>query len=286
METVDNVYATVIADSVNEDGDRLTTMEVQGHRFILSEFNTHRRFSRNSASSRAIPFGKQIERMDKLGLAYPLAWPAEQRGMQGGEELSDELIRSARDAWDQAARVNVQVAQALNSAGVHKSVVNRLLEPFMWHKIIVSSTEWENFFSQRCSPLAQPEIRVLAERMREALHESTPVVLPYGEWHTPYIDETTLDQIRDGFSRKEHVKVAIRVSAARCARVSYLTHNGIRDLSADIELYNRLTSADPPHWSPLEHVATPSYPDEGPVNNFTGWTQLRRLAAEERELKK
>ena len=158
------------------------------HRFVLAEFNTHRAFSRNSASSRAIPVRKQISRVE-TETAFPVSWPREQPGMQGGDELDDGLGAAANAVWRNAMQDALEHAAALAEIGVHKSVVNRLLEPFMWHTVIVSSTAWENFFGLRCNSLAQPEIRVAAERMRRAFENSEPSRLEPGEWHLPYVDE-------------------------------------------------------------------------------------------------
>jgi thymidylate synthase ThyX len=262
--------AKVIIDSISPDGHRLTTMEVVIHRFVLSEFNTHRSFSRNSASSRAIPTRKQMARVE-TETAFPVSWPCERPGMQGGDELDGNLGDAASAVWRNAMQDAVRHATALAEIGVHKSVVNRLLEPFMWHTVIVSSTEWENFFGLRCNSLAQPEIRVAAESMRDVFEASEPSRLEPGEWHLPYIDGEDWSVFE---SRGDGIEIAKAVSAARCARVSYLTHDGRRDHSKDIELYERLVSADPPHISPLEHVATPT--DSDPTTgNFVGWRQLR-----------
>lgn len=263
-------YAKVITDSVSREGKRLTTLEVRMHRFVLAEFNTHRVFSRNSASSRAIPFEKQLARvLDDP--AIPVSWPAEQSGMQGGEPLNETEEAWSKIAWLAARDGAVGCARSLHELGVHKSVVNRLLEPFMWHTVIVSATDWDGFWAQRCSPLAQPEIRVAAEAMKVAYDASTPRLVELNEWHTPYVD---LDET-DG-----DVELAKKVSAARCARVSYLTHDGERSISADLALYKRLVEAQPPHASPLEHVATPAdlfswWDGEYPLGNFDGWHQLR-----------
>lgn len=269
--------ARILLDSISDEGDRLTTMEVKCHRFVLAEFNTHRAFSRNSASSRAIPFPKMVERV-KFDLATPLSWPAEQKGMSGGAEVADPEL--AADTWKDAAGLAIRLAQRLHDQGVHKSVCNRLLEPFLWHTIIVSSTEWENFFAQRCSPLAQPEIQAVAYAMRDALNESKPKLVL--DWHMPLItDEDWVDvQERFGSKNRENLyPILKRLSVARCARVSYLTHEGKRDISEDIAMYERLRSATPPHASPFEHVATPAdadYEANGfPYGNFTGWHQHR-----------
>jgi thymidylate synthase ThyX len=147
---------------------------------------------------------------------------------------------------------------------VHKQELNRLLEPFLWHTVIVSATEWENFFELRCAPNAQPEIRAAALLMLEAMNASVPQALDYGQWHTPLLqfDENALD-----------LETRRRVSAARCARVSYLTHEGIREIERDLELYERLRGDR--HLSPFEHVATPA-PDGAFHANFRGWLQMRR----------
>jgi thymidylate synthase ThyX len=255
--------ARVILDSVSPDGVRLTTLECVMHRFVLAEFNTHRMFSRNSASSRAIPVDRQLERV-ATDPAMPVEWPQKKAGMQGGEALSPEMAAYARSVWELAAENAIESAKNLELAGVHKSVTNRLLEPFMWHTVIVTATEWENFWGLRCSRMAQPEIRMVAEAMRVAFDVSRPFEIDYRDWHAPYIQP---DDPVDADFRK--------VSAARCARVSYLTHDGKRDLCKDLELYERLVSADPPHLSPLEHVATPALPDDGVQGNLRGWHQLR-----------
>jgi len=263
------IYAKVIEDSINAYGDRLTTMEVCMHRYVLAEFNTHRAFSRNSASSRAIPVSKTIEQVES-NLAMPVQFGSAQKGMQAGPPLEGEALADAQEEWEDAASDACKSARRLLKLGVHKQVVNRLLEPFLWHKAIVSSTEWDNFFSQRCSPLAQPEINVLACAMREALNGSRPVEKKYFQWHTPYL----LDEERD-----LPLSVRLKISAARCARVSYLNHDGKRDMEKDIELFDKLASANPPHWSPMEHVACP-YDGMG-ERNFNGWAQLRWFAEEE-----
>lgn len=257
--------ARVIADSISRHGVRLTTLEVRMHRFVLAEFNTHRAFSRNSASSRAIPVSKIMRRMTDEPV-FPLVWASEQKGMQGGAEVDDTL--AARKIWLSARNVAMQYAIQLQELGVHKSIVNRLLEPFMAHTVIVTATDWSNFWTQRCSPLAQPEIRVAADCMRAAYVSSTPRLVEEHDWHTPYLD----DEERQSLTRTE----ALQVSAARCARVSYLTHDGRRDPAVDLLLYDKLVTAQPPHASPLEHVATPVNPDEDfPPGNFYGWRQLR-----------
>lgn len=253
-------YAKIISDSVSHSGHRLTTFEVCFHRFVLSEFNTHRVLSKNSASSRAIPVHKTIERVEKTP-AIPVSWPAEQKGMQGGEELDAGGQLAAQNVWLRARTSAVADAQALVRTGVHKSVVNRLLEPFSMHTVVVTGTAWANFFALRANPMAQPEIRVAAEEMLKVYEANTPTLLGEGQWHLPYIQGEEYSQ--------HDIKTLVQISAARCARVSYLTQAGVRDPQEDLNLYKRLTEANPMHASPLEHVARPA-PDNLHVVEIEG----------------
>ncbi len=247
--TTPKPYAKVVADSVNEAGDRLTTVEVVSHRWVLPEWNTHRVKSRSNGSNRAIPVPRTLAAILN-DTPYPLAWAAEQKGMQGGEDLPPELQEHARLVWDEARNAAVKAAMELHQLGLHKSLVNRLLEPFTWQTSVLTGTAWKNFFRQRCSPLAQPEIRVPAEMIRDAMATSIPRLLIEGEWHLPYV----LDEERESLPLQDLVEI----SAARTARTSYLTHDGRRDTDADLALYEKLVVADPHHAGPLEHVATPN----------------------------
>lgn len=259
------IYAKVIADSVTGTGKRLTTMEVQMHRFVLAEFNTHRAFSRNSASSRAIPIEKQIAKIEKSP-AYPLDWGRNKSGMQAGESLNAKDSKKAKRLWKKSAKRAIKDCRRLQNLGVHKQLANRILEPYMWHTTIVSSTEWENFFEQRCSVLAQPEIRELAMCMRDAYNKSVPFLLVTGEFHLPYLQPGE-DFLPDWQK--------LQISIARCARVSYLTHDNQHSVEKDILLFNKLINAEPPHWSPMEHIATPMADDLNPAGNFDGYAQVR-----------
>ena len=285
------VRAKVVAHSVYPGGPEIVSVQATGQRFILSELNTHRGLNKNSASSRAIPFPKQVQKIVD-NLAYPEVWASEQKGMQGGDEIEhiedwvDEEGVSrpgARSLWRMASAQAIWMARDLAALGVHKSLVNRLLEPFMWHTVILTGTAWENFFDQRCHPDAQPEIRVMAESIRTAIQNSTPRTLGEGEWHLPYVDDETRQELdsRDSRPRAEfgrhHENLLAQISAARCARVSYLTQEGKRDIDADLNLYLRLTDRQkdaihahsPIHWSPLEHVATPWPENRHPVGDLS-----------------
>ena len=280
--------AKVVCDSVSPAGARLTTIEVTFARFVLAEVNTHRAFSRNSASSRAIPTHKQIRRVVDDPFV-PLVWASERPGMQGGDELTGWRRLAAVGAWRASSLGAAGMARAMVGLGVHKSIANRLIEPFCWHTAIVTATDWDNFFDQRCSPLAQPELRVAAEAMRAALGASTPKPILAGEWHLPYIEAEDWQEAGQMTAEPWVIDLVRSVSVARCARVSYLTHDGRRDLGADLVLYERLVTAKPPHASPLEHVATPcrhlpitastgEVTRMGHLGNIRGWDQLRHMA--------
>lgn len=256
------INAKVICDSVTTSGHRLVTIEAEFPRCILAEVNTHRVFSRNSASSRAIPVEKMIKRVTDDPF-IPVYWGKNQAGMQARGEIEDK--HKARVWWLEAARQAVIMARNLHEIGLHKQIVNRVLEPFLWHKVIISSTEWSNFLSQRDHEAAEPHMQILAKCIRVALETSKPEFMHKGDWHTPYIDK--------GIDQDMSVDAKCMVSAARCARVSYLTHDGKRDTGEDLRLFNRLAEANPPHASPLEHVATPDA--SCVLGNFTGWLQLR-----------
>lgn len=285
--------AKIVLDSISEAGDRLTTMEVTFPRMVLAEFNTHRMFSRNSASSRAIPVEKQLARI-KADPFIPVYWGKNQSGMQAAVELDEVGVKLAKMDWLVARDMMVSQVESLLDLGLHKQITNRLLEPFMWHTVIVTATDWSNFFALRANPDAQPEIRVIAEMMKKIYEESQPTRLKMGQWHLPYIQPDERDGV---FEFTENARM---ISAARCARVSYLTHDGNRDLSADLTLYTRLVGGG--HMPPLEHVATPAgfeqimdsigqeYVTEAETRklrpyygNFRGWKQLRKFIFNEHD---
>ena len=215
--------AKVIADSLSPDGARLTTLEVTFPRIILAEFNTHRVFSRNSASSRAIPVEKMLK-IVRENPYIPTHWGKNQKGMQAEEELSEDLQKQARDLWLEARDRAIGVVDDLLDLGLHKQITNRLLEPFMWHTVIVTSTEWSNWTHLRDNLAAHPEIQKAARCMSEAMALSTPRNIGYDDWHLPLIQSDESDIERDTLKK---------ISVGRCARVSYLTHDGKRDHDAD-----------------------------------------------------
>ena len=266
--------AKIILDSVNEAGDRITTFQLRYPRFIHSELMTHRVMSRNAMSSRAVPVAKMIAQV-RDNPAKPIHWGMNKPGMQATEEVP---VASAEHLWQKAANLAADVAEQMVKLNLHKQVANRILEPFQWMNTIVTATEWDNFYSLRAHPDAQPEFQRLATMMLEAQKSSQPRLLGVGEWHLPYVTTAELEDMKSTRTEKLHpfrVGQMQKVSAARCARVSYLTHDGRRpDIAEDLALFDRLAGGVPLHASPLEHIATPGTTDCG---NFTGWTQFRKV---------
>ncbi|WP_396624522.1 FAD-dependent thymidylate synthase [Luteitalea sp.] len=264
-------HAEVLLDSVNPAGQRLTTFVLRFPRFVLPEFNTHRMFSRNASSSRAIPTAKLMQQLVDDPV-IPVEWGRNQSGMQAREVLDEAGAAAAHAGWLRARDTALEHAEQLRATGVHKQIVNRLLEPWMWASVIVSSTTYDNFFTLRCHPDAQPEIKRLADLMRVAYEASSPVRRATGEWHLPFVGPDDRDL---------PIEEQKQVSVARCARVSYLTHVGTRDIEADKVLHQRLLDAG--HWSPFEHVAL-AMPDATRFNNFAGWQAYRHQMEQARTL--
>lgn len=261
------ITAKIIADSI-ANKIRLVTMELNYPRFIHSEFMTHRMFSRNASSSRAIPVEKVLEQVRNYP-AMPTHWGKNQPGMQAREEIFFRK-EAAKAQWEELAKIASEGAEFLHSDfNLHKQIVNRVLEPFQWIKVIVTATEWDNFFKLRDHPDAQPEIAFLAAEMRRAMEESTPAELEPGEWHLPYT----------GWNRNKYSKggdeISIKCSVARCARVSYNNHdNSNPDIAKDINLADKLLASG--HMSPFEHVATPIRQDSFNVHAEAGITHIDR----------
>ena len=228
--------ARVLLDSRSAGRRRLTTLEVRYPRFIHSEMMTHRVFSRNAASSRAIPIKKMIAAVREEP-ALPVYWGRNQTGMSAREAMRAEVAERARAEWQRALEDALRHAERLAAQDIdlHKQLVNRLLEPFAWITVIITATEWANFFTQRCHPDAQPEIKHIAELMLAAVSRQ----------HTGSRRARPLASAPDPRRRARAARRAVlcKLSVARCARVSYLTHDGKRDREKDLELYEKLLGA-------------------------------------------
>lgn len=350
------ISAEIVADSINTHGNRVTTLLVTFPRFILAELNTHRMFSKNSASSRAIPFEKMVKMVEEDPF-IPIAWQKSHSGMQGAEYFIDfQDIEDLEREWLFARDEAVNSAISMNSRNCTKQLVNRLLEPFMWHTVLVTSTEWDNFFNLRCPKYLDPSgksfrskkdyrnnskwscwegsesdiigwlecddsgaeihMQALAEAIWDARNESTPKRLNSGEWHIPFGDKIFSEYMIEEFLMKQQNvqwvsaeghdeeldKLAIKISSARCARLSYMTFEGEIDYKKDIQLHDILLKSG--HMSPFEHcckamsdeeyvrfikgtlwddkfeVPIPRPNAEGWCDNFRGFISYRHLLNE------
>lgn len=265
------ISARIIADSINPNRVRLTTYEVTFNRYILAEVNTYREWTRNSASSRAIPVKKVLKQVWS-NPAVPVHWGANQAGMQASGELTGFRRWLARRLFLWARIPILIVVWLLTQVKLHKQVANRLLEPWVWHTAIISSTNFDNMFRQRDHKDAQPEFQVLARCMKTALGESTPREVGWNGWHTPFVD---LHMSGEVYGFEDPMLEMPKVSAACCARVSYTRQNDIRGVAEDIKLAQRLIGSG--HWSPFEHVAQAVEGHTRDSNFDAGWKQLRKL---------
>lgn len=308
------ISAKIVADSIDSRGNRITSFILTYPRFIHSELMTHRMFSRGSASSRAIPFEKMLKMVNDDPF-IPIAWQRDHKGMQGNEYFEGGIVEHHKSLWLKARNNIIEIASKMANDTLYpdrnltKQLCNRLLEPFMWHTVLVTATEYENFFDLRCPKYhipvsgeeftfrskkdcianhsnpdnikklenyslidwlkisqsqAEIHIQTLAEEMWDACNESTPRQLSAGQWHIPFGDQMDEELIEkyininapNGYSTwiegdKELIK--LKVSIARCARLSYMTFDGEIDYEKDIKLHDQLLLNK--HMSPFEHVA-------------------------------
>lgn len=290
------ISAKVIADSISPQDIRLTTMQLRYPKFIHSEFMTHRVFSRNASSSRAIPVERLIRDVEEDPV-IPTHWGKNQPGMQATVEMTGGEKAVALDKWLRAKDDAIGSARSMANWGMHKQLVNRIIEPWAHINVVVTSTEWANFFALRRHEMAQPEIRALAEHMHTVMSHSEPNLLNPGQWHLPYIDYADRVELRH-YDEETLNEFLIKMSVARCARVSYLTQEGKEpNFADDIKLYDRLVGSKPLHASPAEHQATPdtvftdgmwtnqedgqsdtlrAWAHKQEHGNFVGWRQYRK----------
>jgi len=262
------VSARVVADSKFRD-TRLSTLDVEMHRFVLSENNTHKAQSRNIQSSRAIPIMRQLEQIAN-DPAMPVEYRKNKSGMVAGEELSPEEIEEAKKTILWMRDCCLEGVKKLHEVGLAKQWANRYVEPWMWTKGVVTATEaaWKAMFKLRCHYAAQPEVRVLFEKIEEAISQSNPYNLKAGEWHLPYISfgvDGKGDAIYyistepDTYGGLE-IEDAVKISASCVAQVSYRKLDDSMEKAENVYAMLNLPSKgvypdDPPHFSPTEHIA-------------------------------
>ena len=289
------INAQIIADSCYANS-RITTFELEYPRFIHAEFMTHRQFSRNAASSRAIPIDRMHQQV-KTNMAMPIHWGRNQAGMAAKEEVDEDQRKSAIMNWQVACDMAVHNSRMLALDNIHKQIANRVTEPFQMMKVIVTATEWNNWYWLRNHDDAQPEIHELASIMLQAHEYSQPDELLPGQWHLPYVKA-----IIDPYSKAQYfvdsndtyltTDQAKAISASCCAQVSY--RNSDDSIEKAEMIFDKLINSDPAHLSPVEHQATPMSKhihkdDEWPEGvthfdrysdawsgNFKQWIQFRQ----------
>jgi hypothetical protein len=256
------ISATVLADSINQYGDRMTTIRAVYPRIIHSEVLRHRPLSHSVSSSRAIPVSRML-RNTVSDMAEPVEFGANRPGMQAGGPLLGWRRATARGAWFAAGYAAAGFAWVASKAGAHKQVANRIIEPWTHTVEIISGTDWQSFFDLRIHDDADPTIREFAVAVREAFNASVPIRLAHGDWHLPLIGV----EERLNF----HTDILRKVSGARCARASYLNHDQSEPvISRDLELARRLIGQH--HWSPFEHQATSDRRVRCPMSGgLEGW---------------
>jgi thymidylate synthase ThyX len=270
------INAQIVCDSVGPNGIRITTFVLVYPRFIHSEFLTHRVFSRNASSSRAIPVSRTIQEVIDNPV-IPLAFTRNQKGMQGGEALENEAHDAALAAWLEGRDHAVSVARKLAGLEVHKQYSNRILEPYARITVVATGTDFSNFFALRNHPMAQPEIHALAKDMLQVYRASGPKKLKAGQWHLPFITVKDWEEVRAEVDESEVDALLVRRSAAKCARTSFNNHDGTNTtLEQDLGLYDRLAAGIPMHASPMEHQAMAVSDPNVRSGNFRGWIQYRQ----------
>lgn len=270
------IKVEIIADSLSNNGKRITTFLLKYPRFIHSEVMTHRMISKNASSSRAIPLKRMLKNI-KEDMATPISFTENKPGMQGGEPLPPLKQKIAMAIWVLTGHIVILMSRLLGLTGAAKQFCNRMAEPWSHITVVATATEWANFFALRFHKDAQPEFHELARQMWIAYASGHPHELPSGHWHLPFVTE------RERYGRNNlPLDTLIKISVARCARTSYNSFDGRESsIEDDLRLYDKLVGSTPGHFSPLEHQATPLLRAGIQSGNFFGWRQYRKTLANE-----
>ena len=262
------ISATVILDAkVNQRYGvkpcRITTLEVIMPKFLVAQLNTHRTFSRNSASSRAIPIFKSIQNVLEAPVT-PLDYgtPANGKGMQPKSSLTGLRRLLAGAVWQTSMYLAIASAYLLNHIGLHKQFTNRLLEPYTYTKVLITSTEWENFLTLRDHGAAQDAMQEVAKAIRVALNNSVTYVINDGYWYLPYV----------GIFPQKPTTEQFDISVSCCAQVSFRTLDD--NATKAKRVVASLLNDDVKHWSPFEHIAVAK---QGRYANYVGFRSLRHI---------
>lgn len=313
------IKATLLAGSIGkENGVKIATMELEYPRVILAELNTHRVFTRNGKSSRAVPFKRMVEDL-RRNYHSPLQWLKNQPGMVATEVMSYDEAADCQEIWNEALEDAIFHASRLNDRNASKQYVNRLLEPWMMTKTLVTSTRWGNFFKLRDHEAAVPEFQLLAALAKEQFERGAFVQRSIHDgvhgWHLPYVTDAEREEVShlvrygsssDPFDPVEipvfgkagntslipprygmelpGMRALLTMCVARCCRLSYGDFDGgASTFEKDYATFKKLAT-DPLHASPMEHAAFPlSGKMHSPsiTGNFHGFAQLRKMMPNE-----
>lgn len=285
------IESKIICDSLNPVGNRLTTLELSYPRIIHSELMTHRVFTRNASSSRAVPAKRMINNV-LTNPFIPYEFQKNHSGMQGTEVLVGTEKEDAIALWLESRDLAISQANKMLEAGITKQLINRILEPYQYYQVLLTATEFDNWFELRDHEAAELHIQKLAQSMRASMKSSIPKQLEVGEWHIPYGDNISYEDLYNIVSDdgkwsffveplEEIQNIRLKIATARCARLSYKTlgDNPVIDYRKDIELHDNLVISKPIHASPAEHCAE-AQEDSKFYKNFRGFKQYRQFLEE------
>lgn len=280
------IDAKILADTISTNGARITTFEVLCPLHAHVHMLTHRAFSRNAQSNRAIP--SKIVIKDRA-VYVPSFWGKNKKGMSPkGEEITGLKKVLAIIIWNSTSMVCKLSVRLLSALGLHKETANRLISPFLMVNSIITATDFDNFFNLRISEHAQHDISILATKMKKLLDESAPVI---SNVHAPLVHDREKEELYEyaksiystydisggrmklyAIANRIFNNIIVQAVVGRCARVSYSTHNGFIDINKDINLHDLLLKDR--HMSPFEHVAVASGCDDRHAN-LKGWYSYR-----------
>jgi thymidylate synthase ThyX len=260
------ISAEIVEDTISDDRVRLTTFKLVYPSIVHPELLTHKALSRSVSSNRAIPIAKMIDSIE-ADMAEPVEWGKNMPGMQARELLDETDKKAAMAIWRTAGRQAVKHSRDLAATGAHKQIANRVTMPWQHVSVVLTATDYDNFFALRCHEDADPTMAELAWSMAHTYYNSCPVPARPMAWcHLPFVSAGERATLSEG--------ILLQASVARCARVSYRNHDGsFPILDKDIELARDLQASG--HWSPFEHQGMPAAAGSR-SGNFRGWAQFRQ----------
>lgn len=286
--TAEMFAKVVLASRPTTGAPPILTMHWRYPRIIHGEVLTHKKFSRNARSSRAVPVQTMLNEV-RAAPFVPWHWGKNQKGMQAGEPFSAEEIAEFQGDWLEERDHAAAKAEHYMNRGVHKQNPNRLLEPFSYIDTLITSASWSNFLHLRDHEDAEPHFQDLAKLVREAIAGARYQNLRPGEWHLPYVTDEEYDEWLFGETPRSieicnrfginGTDVLKRLSVARCARISYAPFDGNPAVEREFERYQDLVRGSRLHASPFEHQASPDHRRDSATlggNLGAGWIQLRK----------